>query len=162
VSNNDVFGVFAFGGDVFVSGSTLVGNQGAGLDASDGGRAQLTFSSRVVDNEGAGVSATNGGVLTLQDGLIIEDNTGSGVSLGGASSLRMRGGVTVRGNSQDGITIADTSVATFGDSTSQIVDNGGWGIFCLSAPSVAMIATGPDGPGNLDGNGAGTENCPNR
>jgi hypothetical protein len=151
VSNSGIFGVAAFGGNVTVTGSnTLVtGSTFAGVSASDGGNASVTSGAHVSGNHGGGVSADNGGHLLVQDGGIVENNTGPGISLVAASSVRMRGGAIVSGNSGDGIHLSDTSVAEFGDGTSQITGNGGHGIFCDGPPSVAVIR---GDPGTVSGN----------
>jgi hypothetical protein len=158
VSNSGIFGVAAFGGNVTVTGSnTLVtGSTFAGVSASDGGNASVTSGARVSGNQGGGVSADNGGHLLVQDGGIVENNTGPGINLVAASSVRMRGVAIVSGNSGDGIHLSDTSVAEFGDGTSQITGNGGYGIACDGPPSVAVIR---GDPGTVSGNASGQIAC---
>lgn len=159
VRNSAVLGAFAFGGNIVVSGngSLIEGSTFSGLSASDGGNASLVAGARSAGN-GAGADANSGGSLLIQDGGIVENNTGGGVMLFGASALRMRGNAIIRGNGQHGLYVSDTSVASFGDGTTQIVDNGGFGIFCDTAPSVALIR---GNPGTVTGNTSGQVNCPN-
>ena len=159
VRNSGCFGAFAFGGSVVVqgSGSLIEGSGCSGLEASDGGSVELSSGARSAGN-GEGATASNGGALLIQDGGIVENNTRTGVMIRGASSLRMQDGAIVRGNGEHGIVLSETSVATFGDGTSQIVNNGGVGVLCAGAPSVALI-TG--NPGTVTGNTQGQVNCPN-
>jgi hypothetical protein len=158
VRNSGNTGAYAFGGSISVFGdaSVIQGSTFAGLSAEDGGSASLAGGARSANN-GAGVVAT-GGALLIQDGAIVENNTGGGVMIFAASSLRMRGGAIIRGNGSHGIHASDTSVASFGDGTTQIVDNDGWGIVCDSAPSVALIS---GNPGTVTGNTSGQVSCPN-
>lgn len=152
-------GAFAFGGDIFITGagSLIEGSTFSGVSASDGGSVHLSGGARSAGNNG-GASTSNGGALLIQGGAIVENNTHVGVAIHGGSSLRMRGGVIVRGNGDHGIFVSDTGVATFGDATNQIVNNGRFGILCAGAPSVAMIS---GNPGTVTGNTQGQVNCPN-
>lgn len=158
ISNSGHFGAFAFGGTIAVRGSdTLItGSTFSGLDASDGGQVSVVFGARISGNN-TGISATNGGSVLIQDGGIVENNNGDGIALGSSSSLRMQADAIVRGNAGHGVHAAHTSVAQFGSPTNQIVDNGGWGVFCNGPPSVAMMS---GDPGTVTGNAAGQLNCP--
>lgn len=155
VRNSGNIGAYAFGGSIRVSGnaSLIESSTFSGLTADDGGSASLAGGARSARN-GAGLSAT-GGALLIQDGAIVEDNLGSGVILSTASALRVHGGVIIRRNGSHGVQASDTSVASF-DNTTQIVDNGGFGIFCNGPPSVALF----NGDPTVTGNASGQVNCP--
>lgn len=156
ISNSGGYGVWAQGGSISVGAGTLVTGSGfAGVEASDGGIAYVRGGAQVSGN-GDGVDADGGGHLLL-GGAVVENNTGNGVKLAGGSTLDMTGS-TVHGNGGDGLHLNDTSVAQFDPANpDQITGNGGWGIFCEGAPSVAMIE---GGPGTVSGNTTGQNNCP--
>lgn len=158
IQNSAGTGLFAFqGGNVSANaGSLIQGNNQGGVGAN--AATAVVGGGRVTDNAPFGVLAYNGGVLTIQGGAIIEANRGSGVHLNVASSLAIQD-ATVRNNAGSGIEVNDTGVV--GGQGNTITGNGGWGVRCSGPPSVAMISTGPGGLGDLSGNGAGTENCPN-
>lgn len=151
--------VFAFGGSIAVQGAgTLVtGSTFSGVEVSDGGNASIG-NGAVVSGNSNGVDADNGGAVLIQDGGIVRDNDHDGVFLHGGSTLRMQDNAVVSGNGGNGLHLSDTSVASFGDNSSQLTGNGGWGIFCEGPPSVALIR---GQTGNVSGNGAGDVNCQN-
>lgn len=151
-------GLFAFqGGSVAAFNGSLIKDNRQGGVGANAGVAQIS-GGRVSGNSPMGTLAYNGGALTIQDGAVVEDNTGSGVQLGVASTLAVQQ-ATIRRNTGHGISANDTSV--IGGQGNEIVDNGGWGVWCQGPPAVAMISTAPGGLGNISGNAAGDENCPN-
>lgn len=158
IQNSGGTGLFAFqGGAVAAFGGSVLQGNGQGGIGANAGAAQLS-GGLVTGNSPMGALAYNGGALTIQDGAIVEDNNGSGVQLGVGSTLAVQQ-ATIRDNTGHGIAANDTGV--IGGQGNTITGNGGWGVWCQAAPAVAMISTGPGGLGDLSGNAAGDENCPN-
>jgi hypothetical protein len=183
VRNSAAIGVFAAnGGSVSLRDATVEGSD-TGVQINEGGSARLdvgtlihnnlriglavhgaavnlSAGARVANNVGVGIGLFNGARVAF-NGAVVENTSGSpgwGVLLTGGASVRAGpGGVTIQGNSSDGISLRDTSVAGFDGATSVILNNGGWGIFCSSAPAVAQISGLPP---TVTGNAAGQINCP--
>jgi hypothetical protein len=151
-------GVHAFnGGSISINGGLIQFNGQVGVIAHSG---SVNLQGAVVaNNQGAGAGTFAGGRLNVQGGTVIENNQGDGLQFFGGGAGSVQGQNFIRGNSRNGIHVRDTSIALFDSpsGTNQIVDNGGWGLFCDGPPAVAQT-TGQ--PGTLSGNGGGTSNCP--
>lgn len=96
----------------------------------------------------------------MEKGAIVENNDGNGVTVSSGGSLSIGDGSIIQGNSNHGIHLRNVSVAELGPpdkAAPQIVNNGGFGIFCDPAPAVAQVA---GGIATITGNTAGAENCP--
>ena len=143
------------GGTVVLQDSTITSN-GGGVRA-EGATAEIE-NSTVTGNGDNGVESMDGGRVRIA-GSQIENNNGDGVRiLGGSVATFSDTSDVISGNAGNGISVHDTSIAIFspGD-TSQIINNGGWGLFCAGPPSVALITATP---GTVSGNAAGQDNCP--
>lgn len=186
VTGSGQIGVYAaFGGSIDASSLTVSGSVGSGVMANEGGSIHLNggFGSGVlIENNGQqGVSANNNGAVDISngthvtgnagggvmsydssavqvEGAVVDDNSGNGVSLDNASSAEIHDS-TISGNSGDGVHVSDTSVAQFGypSGNNTVVGNGGWGVRCDGAPSVALIRFPV---GTVTGNDAGAVDCP--
>jgi hypothetical protein len=152
-------GVHAFnGGSISIANGSLIQFNGQVGVIAHSASVNLQ-GAHVANNEGAGVGTFAGGRLNIQGGTVIENNHGDGVQLFGGGAGSLQGPNVIRGNSGNGIHVRDTSIAIFDfpSGTNQIVDNGGWGLFCDGPPAVAQ-ASGV--PGTLSPNSGGTSNCP--
>jgi hypothetical protein len=148
------------GGAIFlngVGGPLLIENNAQqGIVADSNGSVAVSNGTRVTGNSGGGITAFSSSALSMQNSFV-ENNSGDGVYLSNASSAQIKGS-TISGNTGDGIHLSDTSVGqSFGGNT--VTSNGGWGVFCDSAPSVAVIH-GSGGLDTVSGNSAGQDNCP--
>jgi hypothetical protein len=183
VSHSGQIGVYAaFGGTIDANGLTVDGSTGTGVMANEGGAIHLNGSNVLIENSGQqGISANNNGAIDVSngtrvigngqggifsydssavqvEGAIVENNSGSGVSIVNASSAEIHDS-TISGNGGDGVHVSDTSVVQFGfpSGNNIITGNGGWGVRCDHAPSVALIKFLP---GTVTGNAQGQLDCP--
>jgi Right handed beta helix region len=142
VENNRFYGVTARnGGSVVIDGGSVSSNGGTGVGAM-GSSVEIDGNAQIASNGFDGVAISDGGRVSLQPftpggNMVIANNTGNGVEL------------------------QDASLADFGGGPAgQITGNGGWGVFCHAAPSVAMT-TGNPSAWTISGNTTGGNNCPN-
>lgn len=141
------------GGSLELDGGTVRNNLRLGV-ALHGSAASFYGGATITGNAQIGVGMFNGARLAVGDA-VIENTTGLGLLLLGGAAVRPEN-LIVRGNASDGIFLHDTSVLETGSGL-QVLNNGGWGIFCAPAPEVPQI----DGtPGPVTGNAAGQINCP--
>lgn len=111
-----------------------------------------------IQNSGTVGVQANGGQVDI-GGTRIVNSQGDGIHAHAGAILRV-GGATIENNGGHGIHISDVSLGSFDPSAdpSQILNNGGWGVFCDGPPAVAMVS---GAPGNVDGNTDGQVSCPN-
>jgi hypothetical protein len=160
ISSSTYFVVDVDGGTATLNNTAVSGGTN-GVGVSDGGSVAIIDGSLVSGN-GAGVVANSGSHVNISSdnsdagGGHVNDNTGVGVEITGASTLTMSSFGEVKGNGGDGIDLSDSSVGSFDDPVIQ--DNGGWGLHCDTAPSVA-VERGPTN--DTTGNTAGQVDCQN-
>ncbi len=162
VDNQDGGAVVYPGGNLDLSSTLVANNPGFAGVVSFGGQLGMDGDTRIVGNDGGGVALSSpGSSLEIGAGPVrVEDNSGDGIAVAGGSALRT-GEVTVRNNGGNGIRIGDLSTADVSE-TSQIVDNGGWGISCEGPPAVAVLGGQVlffSGTPDLTGNASGPTNC---
>lgn len=176
-------GLMSFGGRVELMHSTVQGSAGVGIQAIQGSHLRLgqsviqnnAFALDVgsgsfglldggtqVRSNGSGVGVSFGSMLQVGQ-VVIEDNGGAGLMVVGGSMVHFgfAGGIAIiRGNMGHGLYLRDTSVASelfSGSGKAEILNNGGFGVFCSPPPAVAQLA----GPiGTVAGNAAGQISCP--
>lgn len=140
------------GGSIVFERGTIRNNRSLGV-AMHGSSGVFAGGASITDNA-SGIGLFNGSRVAFGDA-IVRNNGDVGILLIGGSSIRPQN-LLVENNASNGIVLVDTSVAEF-DGTSQVINNGGWGIFCQPSPAVAQLS-GP--PGVVSGNGAGQVSCP--
>lgn len=146
------------GGSASLNRGAVIRNSNRGGVAVHGAALSMWDDARVAGNSGGGIALFNGSSLALNKG-IIEANGGFGIMALGGSSIRSGGtpgaGTVIRNNDGDGISIQDTSVGEL-DSSTEVTNNGGWGVFCTPSPAIAQI----NGVPVVSGNAAGQISCP--
>lgn len=157
---------------LFVGGSARVGrfipltgdsvlvqnNAGDGITVLDGWLQVRDSTTIISGNSGNGIGIYGGGHALLQTDPVVQSNAKNGiaVTVGSVQIGSGTGPATIQSNTQSGIFLTNNSVASFGNSANQIIDNGQWGILCAGAPN-NPLASGTFG--TISGNAAGQNNC---
>jgi hypothetical protein len=160
-ANGTGAGLFAISGGyvrAISSNSSVVQNVGNGIFAGGGGSAEIVNGALVANNSGYGVLVNTGGHALVHGNAIIQSNTLDGIrTVTGAIQMGTGvGPVTIQSNGKNGIYLGTNSVASFGNSGNQIINNGNWGILCAGSPSDPL---GNGSPGTVSGNTSGQIAC---
>jgi hypothetical protein len=164
------------GGSVFVSGSTLSGNTGGGVDLVDGSPL-VVESSTVTDNGGFGLKTTGMGnsAITVSDSTV-SGNTNAGISCGACDAVSVTSS-TVSGNgigagagggggivvTTDQDSVADAPVITVTDSivtgNNAEHDGGGISVSWIEAHTATAATETIVSGSTVDGNTADCAGC---
>jgi hypothetical protein len=149
------------GGHVVVEGpSTVVSrNHGSGIAVYDGGDALVENGVTVTSNLGNGVTLSQGAFAKLRLGTVIHGNGAQGVYVdsGTVTLGDTSGPVTIENNALNGVLLRSNSVAILDSSSSQIINNTQWGIFCAGAPANPLLVE--YAVLTVSGNGSGQIHC---
>lgn len=143
VEQNAHSGVHTFdGGEADIGQALIQGNGQAGVIAQSGDVNLQETTIRA--NENVGVMGINGARVTLQGATVVEQNHGGGLALQTGSSVELQGSIVIRQNTNHGVYLQDNGVASSSSQT-QVVDNGGWGVWCDSANALIRGFVGVSG-----------------
>ena len=133
-------------------------NAGDGITVLDGWLLVRDSTTVISSNSGNGIGIYGGGHALLQTDPVVQSNAKNGiaVTVGSVQIGSGAGPATIQSNTQNGVFLTNNSVANFGNSQNQIVNNGQWGILCAGAPN-NPLASGTFG--TISGNPAGQNNC---
>ncbi|HVH73948.1 MAG TPA: right-handed parallel beta-helix repeat-containing protein [Stellaceae bacterium] len=133
-------------------------NAGDGVTVVDGWLQVRNSTTVVSGNSGNGIGVYGGGRAVLQTNAVVQSNAKNGiaVTVGSVQIGSGAGPATIQSNTQNGVFLTNNSVANFGNSQNQIVNNGQWGILCAGAPN-NPLASGAFG--TISGNPSGQNNC---
>lgn len=182
VSGNTAGGILAVtGGALGVYNGVIENNSHDGILIDNGGVADLFTSSAVVQSNGQdgvevfggslrdrggviltnaryGISIWNSGTAILEGSANIASNSSDGVFVmdGTVSVGDLAGNAVIQSNQGNGIHLKTNSVAQFGDSGDQVINNTGWGILCDGTPANPLYRGYAP---TVTGNGAGQISC---
>lgn len=148
------------GGHLVVEGNTTIvsSNKFNGILVDDGGTALVQNGATIANNFGDGLILVQGAFAKVRLGAIVQGNSGNGiyaetgtVTVGDTAGT----GVTIQNNKGNGVLVRTNSLANFDNSANKIINNTGWGIFCIGTSSNPLIYKPLGTPGTVSGNGAG-------
>jgi hypothetical protein len=148
------------GGHFVVEGSTtsVSGNDHNGILVDDGGTALVQNGATIANNFGNGIVLIQGAFAKVRLGAIVQGNSGNGIyaEIGTVTIGDTAGpGVAIQSNKGNGVLVRTNSIANFDNAGNQIINNTGWGIFCIGTSSNPLIYEPLGTPGAVSGNGAG-------
>lgn len=159
VENNSNDGILIDNGgvvDLFSSNGVVTSNGKDGVQVYGGSLRDR--GGVILGNARHGVSVFNSGTAILEGGANIASNAANGVFVmdGTVTVGDLAGPATIQSNGSNGVYLKTNSVASFGNSGNQVINNGGWGLLCDGSPANPLY----NGTvGTISGNTAGQTSC---